>query len=145
MKPLTIGLSTGCFYNRPILSVLYEIRDGGFDCIEVCSFPAHLNYHNRDDVARAGEKIRSLGIRPVSFHAPFADKIDITALEMFEHVLGQDLVEVALGQHGQRTDIGQQIGLVDLLEIDVQVYVATIEATAEVHSLGKVAGRNSGF
>jgi sugar phosphate isomerase/epimerase len=81
MKPLTIGLSTGCFYNRPILSVLDEIRDGGFDCIEVCSFPAHLNYHNRDDVARAGEKIRSLGIRPVSFHAPFADKIDITALD----------------------------------------------------------------
>ncbi len=81
MKPLNIGLSTGCFYSRPILSVLDEIRDNGFDSIEVCSFPAHLDYHNRDDVARAGEKIRSLGIRPVSFHAPFAARIDITALD----------------------------------------------------------------
>lgn len=81
MKPWTIGLSTGCFYSRPILSVLDEIHDNGFDSIEVCSFPAHLDYHNQDAVARAGEKIRALGIRPVSFHAPFADQIDITALE----------------------------------------------------------------
>jgi sugar phosphate isomerase/epimerase len=81
MKPWNIGLSTGCFYSRPILSVLDEIRSGGFESIEVCSFPAHLDYHNHDDVARAGEKIRSLGLRAVSFHAPFADRIDITALD----------------------------------------------------------------
>jgi sugar phosphate isomerase/epimerase len=81
MKSWTIGLSTGCFYSRPILTVLDEIRASGFDSIEVCSFPAHLDYHNRDDVARAGEKIRAVGMRPVSFHAPFADKIDITALD----------------------------------------------------------------
>lgn len=81
MKPWNIGLSTGCFYSRPILSVLDEIRSSGFESIEVCSFPAHLDYHNHDDVARAGEKIRSLGLRAVSFHAPFADRIDITALD----------------------------------------------------------------
>jgi sugar phosphate isomerase/epimerase len=81
MKPWNIGLSTGCFYSRPILSVLEEIRASGFDSIEVCSFPAHLDYRNRDDVARAGETIRSLGMRAVSFHAPFADNIDITALD----------------------------------------------------------------
>lgn len=81
MKPWKIGLSTGCFYSRPILSVLDEIRASGFDSIEVCSFPAHLDYHNRDDVVRAGEKIHALGMRPVSFHAPFADRIDITALD----------------------------------------------------------------
>lgn len=81
MKPWTIGLSTGCFYNRPIFDVLHEVRDSGFDAIEVCSFPAHLDYHNRRDVSRAGEMLRALGIRPVSFHAPFADRIDITALD----------------------------------------------------------------
>ncbi|MFM2197533.1 MAG: hypothetical protein RLZZ505_965 [Verrucomicrobiota bacterium] len=84
MKPWPIGLSTGCFYSRPILSVLDEIRANGFDSIEVCSFPAHLDYHNRDNVARAGEKIHALGMRPVSFHAPFADRIDITALDPAE-------------------------------------------------------------
>lgn len=81
MNPWNIGLSTGCFYNSPILSVIDEIHANGFDSIEVCSFPAHLDYHKRDDVLRAGEKLRALGIRPVSFHAPFADKIDITALD----------------------------------------------------------------
>ena len=72
MKPWTIGLSTGCFYNRPIFDVLHEVRESGFDVIEVCSFPAHLDYHNRADVERAGGMLRSLGIRPASFHAPFA-------------------------------------------------------------------------
>lgn len=79
MNPWPIGLSTGCFYQRSIFDVLHAIRDGGFDAVEVCSFPKHLDYHNKDDVARAGDLMRSLGLRPVSFHAPFADAIDITA------------------------------------------------------------------
>lgn len=79
MKDCPIGLSTGCFYSRPILSVLADIRDSGFDIIEVCSFPAHLDYHNGDDIVRTRDKLRELGIRPMSFHAPFADWIDITA------------------------------------------------------------------
>ena len=79
--PWTIGLSTGCFYSRSIFDVLDEIRDSGFESIEVCSFPAHLDYHDREAVARAGERLRDLGLRPVSFHAPFAEKIDITALD----------------------------------------------------------------
>jgi sugar phosphate isomerase/epimerase len=74
-----IGLSTGCFYRHNILSVLDAIRDSGFREIEVCSFPAHLDYRNEADVQRAGEKIRALGLRPISFHAPFADRIDITS------------------------------------------------------------------
>jgi len=81
MKPWNIGLSTGCFYSHPILSVLDEIRANGFESIEICSFPAHLDYPKPADVDRAAEKIRALGIRPVSFHAPFADRIDITALD----------------------------------------------------------------
>ena len=81
MNLWTIGFSTGCFFHRHILDVLEEIRDSGFDAIEVCSFPKHLDYHNREDVARAGARLQALGLRPVSFHAPFADRIDITALE----------------------------------------------------------------
>ena len=74
-----IGLSTGCFYRHNILGVLDAIRDGGFREIEVCSFPAHLDYHDENAVCRAGERIHSLGLRPISFHAPFADRIDITS------------------------------------------------------------------
>ena len=91
MTPWNIGLSTGCFYNRPIFDILDEVSDSGFDAIEVCSFPAHLDYHNRDDVTRAGGMLRAHGIRPVSFHAPFADHIDITDLypEARESAVGE--------------------------------------------------------
>lgn len=79
VPPWPIGLSTGCFYNQSILNVLEAIRDHGFREIEVCSFPAHLDYHRDEDVLRAGEGMRALGLRPLSFHAPFADRIDITS------------------------------------------------------------------
>ena len=77
--PWPIGLSTGCFYRHSIFHVLEEIRASGFNTIEVCSFPPHLNYHNEEEVRSAGEMMRSLGLRPFSFHAPFADRIDITS------------------------------------------------------------------
>jgi sugar phosphate isomerase/epimerase len=76
-----IGFSTGCFYHRRIFDVLPEICESGFREIEVCSFPAHLDYHNEADVRRAGALIHELGLHPLSFHAPFADRIDITSLD----------------------------------------------------------------
>lgn len=80
MTPLwPIGLSTGCFYRHSIFSVLEEIRASKFQLIEVCSFPQHLDYHHEDEVRRAGDMMRNLGLRPFSFHAPFADHIDITS------------------------------------------------------------------
>ncbi len=76
-----IALSTGCFYRQSIFTVLEAICASGFREIEVCSYPAHLDYHREEDVRRAGQAIRALGLRPVSFHAPFADWIDITSLD----------------------------------------------------------------
>jgi sugar phosphate isomerase/epimerase len=81
MTPWTIGLSTGCFYHRSIFEVLVAVRRSGFENVEVCSSPTHLDYHNLADVARAGKEMRDLGITPLSFHAPFAARIDITALD----------------------------------------------------------------
>lgn len=76
-----IALSTGCFYRRSLLDVLEPLHESGFRQIEVCSFPAHLDYHNLDLVRRAGDRLQKLQIHPVSFHAPFAERIDITALD----------------------------------------------------------------
>jgi hypothetical protein len=76
-----IGLSTGCFYNTGIFDCLETILKAGFGMIEVCSFPAHLDYHNSDAVARAARMVRDIGLEAYSFHAPFADNIDITALD----------------------------------------------------------------
>jgi sugar phosphate isomerase/epimerase len=76
-----VALSTGCFYRRPILDVLHAVRGAGFRQIEVCSFPAHLDYHDTPAVERAAARLRELELDPVSFHAPFADRIDITSLD----------------------------------------------------------------
>jgi len=81
MNHWPIGLSTGCFYRRPIFEVLEAIRSQGFREIEICSFPMHLDYHNESDVRRAGQCIRDLDMAPFSFHAPFADHIDITSFD----------------------------------------------------------------
>lgn len=87
-----IALSTGCFYRRSIFDVLKPVRDAGFPRIEVCSFPAHLDYHDKAQVGRAAERMRALRIDPVSFHAPFADRIDITAFD--ERVRDESVAEL---------------------------------------------------
>jgi sugar phosphate isomerase/epimerase len=76
-----VALSTGCFYRRPILTILDAVHAAGFRQIEVCSFPAHLDYHDIAAVKRAGQRLHELQIDPVSFHAPFADRIDITSFD----------------------------------------------------------------
>jgi len=81
MNPWPIGLSTGCFYQQNILEVLHEIPKWGFRQVEICSFPKHLDYHREDEVRKAAELIRECGLEPFSFHAPFADHIDITSLD----------------------------------------------------------------
>ena len=81
MTDWPIGISTGCFYRTPITAVLQDIRDGGFTLLEICSFPDHLPYYNHEAVKRARDEIDKLGMEAFSFHAPFADEIDITALD----------------------------------------------------------------
>ncbi len=81
MNQWPIGLSTGCFYQRSIFEVLDHIHASGFRQIEICSFPKHLDYHNQEQVTNAGDHMRALGLHPFSFHAPFADHIDITSLD----------------------------------------------------------------
>jgi len=80
MTDWPVALSTGCFYQRSIFDILEPVRQAGFREIEVCSSPRHLDYHNVAEVRRAADRMRDLGLHPVSFHAPFAERIDITSL-----------------------------------------------------------------
>jgi sugar phosphate isomerase/epimerase len=75
------GISTGCFFKTDILHALPMVRDGGFTLIEVCSFPAHLDYHDPGHVREAAGLMTRLGVEANSFHAPFADTIDISSLD----------------------------------------------------------------
>ena len=80
MNVWPFGISTGCFYKTDILQALPLVREGGFTLIEVCSFPAHLDYHDPGHVREAAELMAKLGIVANSFHAPFAENIDIASL-----------------------------------------------------------------
>ena len=79
MSAWPIGLSTGCFCQQSIFECLDAVRRGGFTLVEVCSVPAHLDYHDLGVVARAARELEARGIQAYSFHAPFADRIDISA------------------------------------------------------------------
>ncbi len=81
MSAWPYGISTGCFYKTDILHALPLVRDGGFTLIEVCSFPDHLDYHDPEHVREAAELMKKLGVEANSFHAPFADHIDISSLD----------------------------------------------------------------
>jgi len=68
------------------------VRDGGFTLVEICSFPEHLDYHDPDHVREAAGLMVQLGIEANSFHAPFADRIDISSLDAAQR--GESVREV---------------------------------------------------
>jgi sugar phosphate isomerase/epimerase len=49
--------------------------------VEVCSWPAHLDYRDRAAVERAAARIQELGMEAYSFHAPFSDQIDVASTD----------------------------------------------------------------
>lgn len=79
MSDWAVGLSTGCFWQTSIFDCLEDIRDSGFGRIEICSWPAHLDYHDVERVRDAARLIDDLGLETYSFHAPFSEHIDITS------------------------------------------------------------------
>jgi len=90
MSDWPVGLSTGCFYRTSIFDCIERIRNSGFALIEVCSFPAHLDYRDLEAVGAARRRIDELGMEPYSLHAPFADDIDITSFDEGHRRYGRD-------------------------------------------------------
>jgi len=81
MNPWSCGISTGCFYQTGFTAALPHIQAAGFSFVEICSFPRHLDYHDPAQVRAAATALRTSGICALSFHAPFADAIDISAAD----------------------------------------------------------------
>lgn len=77
----SVGLSTGCCWNASIIALLPVLRDYGFNKLEICSHPGHLDYHDGGLVRHVSELIRSLGLAAYSFHAPFKESIDISSFD----------------------------------------------------------------
>ena len=100
-----IGLSTGCFYTEPLVDRLETIRASGFSMIEIVFSAPHLDYKNPARVQEAAARIDTLGMEAYSFHAPFADDIDIsspsavTRQRAFEAMLPAIEAAALLGVH----------------------------------------------
>src|SRR4051794_34207699 len=58
----------------------------------------------------------------------------VGALEVLEHVLRDDLLVAAAGELGQRADVADEVGLVEGVEVDVEVALALVVAAAEVEA-----------
>ena len=96
-----IGLSTGCFQGRPLAECLETIRHSGFCLIEVVFSPSHLDYRDLGAVREAARRIEELGMEAYSFHAPFADDIDISSPDLTrrEYALDEILRAVEAAAH----------------------------------------------
>jgi sugar phosphate isomerase/epimerase len=74
-----IGISTGCFYRRPILEVLEPIRDSGFTILEIASARQHLDFDDPGMVRQAADRLGALGLEAWSYHGPFGLHMDISS------------------------------------------------------------------
>ncbi len=88
------SISTGCFYRQPIQDVLHWFVKYQFTDLEICSFPAHLDFHDHEKIKEAGNLIRETGLRAMSFHAPFHESIDISSWD--ESIRGHSIDELRL-------------------------------------------------
>lgn len=137
-----VGLSTGCFYQTDLLECLEPIRAAGFSTLEICSFPAHLDYHDLPRVEMAAARIRELQLEPYSFHAPFADWLDLSSLDPHRRRRALDEVRLAAeaaARMGVRYFVihpGPETGVSPPCD-----YLSRMEAVAA--SLSELAGRCS--
>jgi sugar phosphate isomerase/epimerase len=81
MSDWPVGISTGCFYFRDFFECLEPICRGGFSMLEIASSRTHLDYHDKHAMRRAARALETMGLEAYSFHAPFREDIDVTALD----------------------------------------------------------------
>jgi sugar phosphate isomerase/epimerase len=76
-----IGLSTGCFHRTAIVDCLETIRANGFSLVEISSAPSHFDFHHPQSVRAVAARLAELEMEAHSFHAPFAECIDLSSLD----------------------------------------------------------------
>ena len=79
MNASQIGLSTGCFYTSEIDRALLDIRDGGFELVEICFSPERLDYHDSSAVKRVRARLGELGLTACSMHENFPSFCDLSS------------------------------------------------------------------
>jgi sugar phosphate isomerase/epimerase len=101
---MEIGISTGILYKSDLIESLKSIKEAGFDNIEIWAGIGekdkfvHYNYHNWDYTRKLREKLKGLGLRVVSLHAPFSQELDISQMD-------EEKRNFAVSQIEQATDV----------------------------------------
>ncbi len=75
----TLGVSTGIAYRHAIEEVLAPIQASGITAIEVCTAPQHVDLDQPARLRALGQRVRDLGLRVHSLHAPFGHDVNITS------------------------------------------------------------------
>jgi sugar phosphate isomerase/epimerase len=73
-----LGVATGGCIHTPIATVLDAVGESGFRLIEIGTPPQHFDPRNETQVRTVKERLRHLGIEPVSIHAPFGGLLDLS-------------------------------------------------------------------
>lgn len=95
MADWAVGLSTGCLCGMRFVDAIELACRNGFEIVEVCSLPRHLDYHDGKAVRAAAVRLRDLSMEPYSFHAPFAPDLDITSLDRSARRRAVDEIRIA--------------------------------------------------
>ncbi len=97
----TIGVSTGCCREHGVLDVLSAVHAAGIDAVELGTPPNHFNPADGTAVRHVAERLRMLGIRPVSIHAPFGGGIELSSADPRERqaALGRIATSAAALRH----------------------------------------------
>ncbi len=90
---MEIGISTGIIYNYNLLEKIFLFKEAGFDSIEICFNPRlnkdkfyQFNYQNWLYVYELKDKLKELGLKIHSIHAPYSSTFDISGLNEQQRV-----------------------------------------------------------
>ncbi len=84
---MEIGISTGIIYNYNLLEKIFLFKEAGFDGIEICFNPRlnkdnfyQFDYQNWIYVYELRDRLKELGLKIHSIHAPYSSTFDISGL-----------------------------------------------------------------
>ena len=92
MRPLHVGLSTGCFYKSDVMNHIDAIIERGFDLLEISSSASHIDIHDEKRLRDLLKYLSDRDTKVLSYHAPFAREIDITSIDEEERRYSQETI-----------------------------------------------------
>jgi len=140
----TTGISTGIGYRHPIEQTLQPIREAGFETLEICTAPQHLDLSSGAALQGLRRRIEGAGLRVHSLHAPFGHDVNITSPDAAQRRTALDRLR---GAAEALTILGGKLYVIHpggedqrwVWERDLRMSLAVqglLEVAADCHALG---------